>query len=106
MGYELRVTRADWPHAASHPIAEVEWTAFAEDDPELRVCGNYSELDRTSGETADRPIYGVVEADGPSLLWSGGEVVVTGATEADIDRLKSLAEKLSAGLIGDDGEPY
>jgi len=107
MGYELHITKAsDWVDATAHPIDERTWLALVARISDLTANGTVSFSDGPSGEAIEYPIYLLRSADGPSLYWRRGEVVVSGALSDDIPGIVRLGAALEAHVVGDDGERY
>ncbi len=107
MGYEIHITKAsDWVDATAHPIDERTWLALAARSSDLTEKGTVSFSDGPSGEVIEYPMYLLRSADGPSLYWRRGEVVVSGALSDDIPGIMRLGAALDALVVGDDGERY
>lgn len=116
MGYDLHITRAStWLDAESSPITLKEWIAYVEQDAEMRLDG-FAEAEVSSGE--------ILRTESPGLAvwtaWSqrgvdGGQawfdhyngcVVVKDPDEEIIQKMISVAAKLDARVVGDEGETY
>jgi hypothetical protein len=107
VGYDLHITKAvDWVEAEEFPIDRQTWLSLAVGSPTLVQAGKVSFVDGPSGEDVDYPLFALLNAEGPSLYWRRGEVVVSGATEDHISDLVRLADHLQAQLVGDNGEVY
>ena len=102
MGYDLHIIRSDdWTSAAEVPIDYAEWIAYAESDARLSQEGT---LDLKGAEPSEQPLYAF--ANGPSIHWWRGHLVVSGADDAAALSLRPIAEALRARVQGDDGEFY
>jgi hypothetical protein len=104
LGYDFHITRAeDWTEAADTPINFAEWTSYAQSDARLAPAGTIALRDH---DPYEQPVYVLSYADGPSIHWNRGDLVVTGASESDIGQLQPMAGALLARVQGDDGEFY
>lgn len=104
VGYDLHITRAeDWAEAADTPIAFAEWTTYAQSDARLSASGTIA---LRNHDPHEQPVYVLSHADGPSIHWYQGDLVVTGASDADVEQLRPIADALDARVQGDDGEFY
>jgi hypothetical protein len=111
MGYDLHITRApEWTESLKHPIAESDWLAVVHADASLRVDTS-SELrmrDRMSGEVrVIHPVVWTTPGGKDTPLWfDEGEVTTKNPSPEAIAKMKELAARLQARVVGDDGEEY
>ena len=104
MGYDLHITRAeDWAEAAETPIDFAEWTTYAETDSRLSVAGTIA---LRNHDPQEQSVYALSHGDGPTIHWHRGDLVVAGASDADVEQLRPIADALAARVQGDDGEFY
>jgi hypothetical protein len=110
VGYDLHVTRAeDWMDAEQNPIPETEWLAAVQSDAELRVdTDSYYDRRGPNGATVRlHPVAWLGDPSGDTLFWyERGEITTTNPTDEAVAKLKSIASRLRARLVGDDGEEY
>lgn len=103
LGYELHITRAEsWEDSAEHPISISDWERAARAEAQLVDV-------ETLGWDPIPPAATFVwrDEEGPSLYWADGQVQVKGIRSRDeIGELAAFADKISARLVGDDGELY
>jgi len=112
MGYDLHITRADnWFESDEKPISLTEWKDIINKDQSLRMDG-VAETVLPDGTTMR------YENDGLTIWLSGtddehyyfdfrnGEIVLKNPDDYVIEKMKELAIKLNARVIGDDGEEY
>ena len=111
MGYEVHITRAtEWIRSNEAPITEEDWLAVVDTDPELIVSADdyYDTKDRHTG--AVRRVHAVswtAHPEEPWPLWHDGDEILTkNADEPTIGKMKQLAQRLNARVLGDDGESY
>lgn len=101
MGYDLHITRAErWTESAETPIGYDEWVSYADATDSLLPAGTL----HLNEDPLEQTIYTI--QSGPRLHWWRGEVVITGADQAQANKLRMHAEALAARLQGDDGELY
>jgi hypothetical protein len=99
MGYDLHLVRTSvWTDSEIDPIPEGAWVEVASSSLTIPT-GIAVEGGPTVYQLRPRP-------DAPTLQWDRGQVTVWGATDADVDDLVHLADRLDARLVGDDGESY
>jgi hypothetical protein len=105
MPYDLHVVRtSNWLEAAKNPITREEVNRLIESDPELEwSASDYVEMKQE--EVTNR--FYMITWNGMSCFW-WYEDQVTCATPDDVqvEKLIDIAEKLSAKVVGDDGEHY
>ena len=116
MGYDLHIIRSkDWADSDEQPITLDEWLALIRDDPEMRVDG-FAEAATPEGETVRVESRGLAvwtaysgnELRG-NMAWFDhwrGTIVVKNPDDEIIDKMKRLANKLSARVVRDEGEEY
>ena len=105
MAYDLHVVRtADWLDASTNPISKDEIDHLITTDSTL-AWSNQDFVDmKSDGETVR---YCMIEWNGVSCFWwYHDQIVCSGADEAQIGKLLSIAAALSASVLGDDGEKY
>ncbi|WP_395789107.1 hypothetical protein [Aquimonas sp.] len=99
MGYSLYITRReDWSDPSGPEIALREWFSLVESDLDLRwepVLGEHFAVFADSSE-----------ADTSWLTWESGNLESKHPTKAMISKMHSVAELLSARLVGEEGEGY
>ncbi|HUO10437.1 MAG TPA: hypothetical protein VM008_19175 [Phycisphaerae bacterium] len=111
MGYDLRITRKHHETEVP-PISLDEWIALVDADPELRLDGRAQ---------VQAPDGSIISYENPGLaIWTPngvphagnwfdyrrGRIVVKNPDENTIAKMKQLAAKLQAKVIGDEGEEY
>lgn len=113
MGYDLHITRAEcWVESGDHPISLSEWQEIINGDPQLRL-ENAAEMIAPSvnlryenigmavctmeDEDEEYPVY---------FDYRDGRIVVKNPNDQIINKMKEIAEKLNASVIGDEGEIY
>jgi hypothetical protein len=111
MGYDLHITRAsDWTESLTHPIAESDWLAVVRADPSLCVdtSSEHRLRDMVTGQV--RVIHPVVwtapNGTATPLWFDGGGATTKNPPPEAIAKMKELAAKLRARVVGDDGEEY
>ena len=107
MGYDLHITRAkDWLGSESQPIGEADWLACVTADAELELTG----VAEAPPLRYENPGLAVWRAHpGGDSVWfdlRDGRVVVKNPDEATIAKALSIAKRLKARVVGDDGEEY
>lgn len=116
MSYELHITRAkEWSDSESRPITLKEWLAVVEGDPDLRPC-DVHEIPILDGpsikiDLGEGGVLWIGHPDAPqgiALWWSDGQIQMTNrlAEKRAVKKLKALAERLGARVVGDGGEEY
>lgn len=107
MGYELHVLRR-----GGGRIPEAEWLEYLAPDPELSPVKKLEGLEPRSGARIVVRGGGTVCWDGhPSgraavLTYHRGIVSAKNPDPATIAKLKQIAERLDAEVVGDSGETY
>lgn len=116
MGYDVHITRAeDWTESHDFPIPLHEWLAYVRDDGEMR-------LDRVAIATIKGEPVLAYENDGlavwlayskhqesGNMAWfdhRDGCVVVKNPDDEILAKMKAIATKIKARVIGDEGEEY
>ena len=115
VGYDVHITRAaDWTRSEETPIALDEWLAYVERDPEMRLDG-YAEAQVEDGvlrvEREGLSVWTAYSRDGigGTMAWfdyCSGEVVVKNPDDEILGKMRQIAERLGAHVIGDDRESY
>jgi hypothetical protein len=116
MGYDLHVTRADdWTESESSPISLNEWLAYVEEDPEMRL--DNVAVARPEGEpplvyeNEGLAVWTAYSGHDPNgnMAWFdyyNGEIVVKNPDDEIISKMKRIAERFGATVMGDEGETY
>jgi hypothetical protein len=114
MGYDLKITRAPMGLERNEsPISLDEWLEYVASDPEFRL-DNVAEVCASSGQVLRYENPGLAVWL-PSTLESGsgrwfdfrnGRIVVKNPTDEMIAKMKQVANRLNARVVGDDGEEY
>lgn len=114
MGYDLHITRAEWwVESEDHPISLSEWQEVIKGDPQLRL-ENAAEMKAPNGMTLRYENPGIAvcimeeeDEEYPVYFdYRDGRIVVKNPNDQIINKMKEIAEKLNANVIGDDGEIY
>jgi hypothetical protein len=115
MGYDVHITRIDdWTKAESKPIRLEEWIAVVRDDPEMHLDG-FAEAETPGGllryESKGLAVwtaYSGHQVDGNKAWFDHrrGAVIVKNPDEEILRKMKEIAKKLKAKVIGDEGEEY
>jgi hypothetical protein len=111
VGYDIHITKAqDWFDSKSQPILEADWLSVVGRDPTLSIS-HTDELrmrDRQTGVV--RVIHPVVWTgpDGEVIpLWfDEGRATTKNPSKAAIAKMKEIAARLGAHVVGDEGERY
>ncbi len=116
MGYDLHITRApDWTASESVPITLQEWLAYAEHDPEMRLDGEAVAYVQgkpvLAYQNAGLAVWTAYSRHDPNgnMAWFDyrrGEIVVKNPDEEILRKMKQVAGRLGATVVGDDGETY
>ena len=111
MGYELHITLADnWLHSTQRPIAEAAWMALVDTDPslEIRSADYYEYRESTTGEVKRiHPVVWTAHPKEPAAFWfMHGEIRMKNPDDLVVEKMKEIATKLGANLLGDEGEEY
>ena len=102
-GYDLHITRAkEWTESKDTPVPLDDWVRFVKSDSEFRLV--------TPQDPNDKP-KDAIWTDPKSkqeiyFYYSNGEITVKDADERTIAKMKQVAEKLKAKVVGDEGEGY
>ena len=109
MGYELYITRADtWLERRQHPISGPEWDAVVATDAELK----WSTQDWYERQSANRRVerfYAVIWITHPEKVpfwFMDGAIQTKNPDQMTIRKMVDLAHKLSAKVLGEEGEEY
>ncbi len=98
MGYNLYITKTDHPvDSAKKPITAKMWTQIVQDDEELEFVENSKASVIWVDASGD---------DRGRLMLLNGKIIAKNPSDELIRKMVSLAEKLGARVIGDEGEPY
>ncbi len=112
MGYDLHLTRAPvWYESEEHPITVPEWVGLVESALDL-VMEGVAEA-RVSGdavlryEDANLAVWTAHPSrDKVWFDWTDGEIVVKNPDRPTIAKMKEIAGRLHARVVGDEGEEY
>ena len=111
MGYDIHITRADdWTQSRTIPITLQEWSSYVRSDPEMRL-DNFAGLD-LGGEVLSYANEGLAvwaACGGGGRAWfdySDGGIVVKNLDEEVLGKMRQIARRLGARVIGDEGEAY
>lgn len=101
-GYDVHITRAkEWAESEKTPIKLDEWTACIRSDHELKLIDPKDANARGDAiwtdPTGKREVY---------FSYFKGEIFVKDPDERIIAKMKQIARKLKARVVGDDGEDY
>lgn len=110
MGYDIHITRAaHWFESMNKPIHINEWKRITQEDPSLLMNG-IAEVTLPNGSVMQYGNEGLTtwlnEEDEVYLDYRDGRIVVKNPDEEVITKMKEIAEKLEARVIGDEGEEY
>lgn len=113
MGYDLHITKAaEWPQSSANPISEIEWKAVVAADGRLQMD--------TTARATNSQTHEIIQVSNPLMAswvdpktnekhyfyyWRG-EILVKNPSESAIKKMKELASRLGAHVLGDEGEPY
>ena len=116
MGYDIHITRKEnWFDEEGAAISLVEWHAYIESDPAMRLDG-YAEASLKDGAVlrsenpslavwTEHPQHG--KRDGMAWIWlSQGNVQAKNPDEDTLRKMWCIAQSLGAKVQGDDGELY
>jgi hypothetical protein len=115
MGYDIHITRApDWTASEAFPISLEEWLDCAARDSEMRLDGfaeawvGQSVLRVESEGLAVWTAYSRHEVGG-NMAWFSfcyGRIVVKNPDDEILGKMRQIATRLQANVIGDEGETY
>jgi signal recognition particle subunit SEC65 len=114
MGYDLHITRAEWwGESKEHPISFSEWQEIIKGDPQLQLV-NAAERTMQNGMALSFENPGIAvciiedeDEEYPVYFdFINGRIVVKNPNDQMINKMKEIAEKLNASVIGDEGETY
>lgn len=109
MAYELHVTRNDFSKGIKAlPISQEEVELLVKSDSSL-LLRNGMVIKSSTGTTISVPGTFIVWNNGYKDIWfrySGKEIVATYLEADGIEKLKEIAQKLNAKVLGDEGEEY
>ena len=106
LAYDLHIVRtAHWLDASTDPISKDEVNLLIAKDPSLAWSNqDFVDMKNDSGEAIR---YWMIEWNGVSCFWWYREqIVYSGADDAQLSKLLSIAAALNAFVVGDDGEKY
>lgn len=113
MGYNLHITKAaEWSQSSANPISEIEWKTAVAADGRLQMD--------TTARALNPKTHEIIQVSNPLMAswvdpktnekhyfyyWRG-EISVKNPSESAIKKMKELALRLGAHVLGDEGEPY
>jgi hypothetical protein len=117
LGYDLYITRKDfWADPEGSEIAQSEWLAHVENDPEMRLDGEAradlpggGSLAVTDPTLAVWASYSGNQPEGGNMAWfywSEGNVIVKNPDAEIIGKMVRIAGSLNAKVHGEDDEQY
>jgi hypothetical protein len=109
MGYDVYITRAESPDESSqHPIPEAEWSALLQNDSSLVVSPtDYYERSTSDGQTERfQSVLWTAHPDRPPFMLIDGAVQIKSPDDATIQKMVEMAGRLSARVVGEEGEVY
>ena len=116
MGYDVHITRAEhWLDSKESPIALKEWFEYVAGDPEMELEGvAVGKVKGKAAVTYANKGLAVWKAyslhdEGGNKVWfdfSDGRIVVKNPDDEILAKMKRIAKKLRANVVGDDGEQY
>jgi hypothetical protein len=113
MGYDLHISKtAEWSQSSANPISEIEWKAAVAADGRLQMD--------TTARAINPQTHEVIEISNPLMAswvdpetnekhyfyYRRGKISVKNPSESAIKKMKELASRLGAHVLGDEGEPY
>ncbi|MDO3413402.1 hypothetical protein QWJ34_26875 [Saccharibacillus sp. CPCC 101409] len=109
MAYQIHIQRAD----EDHPITLKEWTNYIQQDQELE-SSNHIEITLPNGMTMGMSGEGMAvwkttikdEEIKMTFTFREGEIATRYSSEDQIKKMKDIASKLEAIVVGDEGEEY
>jgi hypothetical protein len=111
VGYDIHITKAqEWSDSTSQPIPEADWLSVVGQDPTLtiRQADELRMRDRKTGLV--RVIHPVVwmgpDGEATPLWFDEGRATTKNPSKAAIAKMKEIAAKLGAHVVGDEGERY
>ena len=112
-GYDLHITKAkNWTESKKTPISLKEWTGFVKADKEFRLVDAAEARNHTTGEFIKVQAEGMAIWTDPKdksecyFYYHAGEISVKSPNDKIITKMKAVAQKLKARVIGDEGEEY
>jgi hypothetical protein len=112
-GYDFHITRAkDWTESKKSPITLTEWTEFIKTDKEFRLVEAAEAKNPKTGEILRLKAEGMAVWTDPKdksecyFYYHEGEIRVKNPEDRTIAKMKVVAQKLKAKVIGDEGEQY
>ena len=113
MAYDLHITRTKlWFNSNYNPISMSEWSNYVLDDPSLKFVYERQSDNKTVlsyyNEGLVVWINELIE-ENKNLVYLDyvhGRIVTKNPNKATIVKIKEIAEKLYAFVVGDEGEEY
>ena len=116
MGYEVHITRArNWVDSEDFPITLAEWKAYCSGDADFNLTGTaIAKLPNgktLSYENDGLAVWTAFSGHDPddNQAWfdyRGGRIVVKNPSREIIEKMKLVAERLGARVVGDEDESY
>lgn len=107
MAYDLHIVRTkDWLNAAKDPVTKPQVDALIAADSELAwSTTDWVDMRAERGKKVTR--YFMINWKGePCFWWYRDQITCSGPSEAQVEKIVQMAEKLGAHVFGDDGEAY
>ncbi|WP_332851981.1 hypothetical protein [Duganella sp. S19_KUP01_CR8] len=113
MGYDLHITKAtEWPQSSQKPISELEWKNAVAADGLLKMD--------TTAVAINPQTHEIIQVSNPLMAswvdpktnekyyfyYRRGEISVKNPSDSVIKKMKELASKFDAKVLGDEGEIY
>jgi hypothetical protein len=103
----------DWTESESSPITLNEWLAYVEEDPEMRLdkvaVAQLEDGEFLAYENEGLAVWTAYSGHDPNgnMAWfdyRDGEIAVKNPDDEIINKMKTIAERFGATVMGDDGE--
>jgi len=102
-GYDLHITRAkDWTESKKTPVTVEEWVQYVKSDSEFHLV----QPQDPKGRAKDAIWIDPKNKQECYFYYSDGAISVKDPDERIIAKMKKVALKLKAKVVGDDGEDY
>ncbi|PIF13387.1 hypothetical protein CLU94_5497 [Janthinobacterium sp. 13] len=113
MGYDLHITKAgEWSQSSQTPISELEWKSAVAADGLLKMDATATAANPQTREIVQvsNPLMAAwidpKTNDKHYFYYHRGEISVKNPSGNAIKKMKELAVKLDAQVLGDEGEKY
>ena len=102
-GYDLHITRAKaWVDSKTTPIPVEDWIQYVKSDSEFRLVQPQDPKDKSKDAIWVDP----KSKQECYFYYSDGEISVKNPSDSVIAKMKKVALKLKAKVVGDDDEDY